>query len=177
MDIRTWKRTFISRHTHQHWYTSPIALPVHRNPQHKSLSFCRNLNTATWSDVIYVFRKSLREFLDPVVNRFTRQTFSTVNKEHFIMNILCIESFAHRSANKTLLFGSTPLKHGRLFDYWNQPLNMRMGVCYLDCYETRLRCYLVIYIENLLHPLQLIYFHLWPVYWLSLVWVKTYLTS
>jgi hypothetical protein len=25
------------------------------------------------------------------------------------------------------------------------------------------------YIENLLRPLQLFYFHLWPIYWLSLV--------
>jgi hypothetical protein len=30
-------------------------------------------------------------------------------------------------------------------------------------------CYLVIDIENLLRPLQLFYFHLWLIYWLSLV--------
>jgi hypothetical protein len=52
---------------------------------------------------------------------------------------------------------------------WNQPLNMSMRVCYLDCHEARLCCYLVIHIETLLHPLQLLYFHLWPIYWLSLV--------
>jgi hypothetical protein len=46
---------------------------------------------------------------------------------------------------------------------------MLMHVCYLDHHEARLCCYLVIYIENLLHPLQLFYFHLWPIYWLSLV--------
>jgi hypothetical protein len=28
-------------------------------------------------------------------------------------------------------------------------------------------CFLMIHIENLLRPLQLFYFHLWPVYWLS----------
>jgi hypothetical protein len=39
----------------------------------------------------------------------------------------------------------------------------------LDCHEAGLCCYLVIHIENLLCPLQLYYFHLWPVYWLSLV--------
>jgi hypothetical protein len=27
----------------------------------------------------------------------------------------------------------------------------------------------VIHIENLLHPLQLFYFHLWTIYWCSLV--------
>jgi hypothetical protein len=35
----------------------------------------------------------LREFLVPVVNRFTRQTLPTVNRKHFFMNILFIESF------------------------------------------------------------------------------------
>jgi hypothetical protein len=32
-------------------------------------------------------------------------------------------------------------------------------------------CYLVIHIENLLHPLQMFYFHFWPIYWISLVYV------
>jgi hypothetical protein len=43
---------------------------------------------------------------------------------------------------------------------------MYMHVCYLDCHDTGLWCSLVIHIENLLHPLQLFYFHLWPIYWL-----------
>jgi hypothetical protein len=70
-----------------------------------------------------------------------------------------------------LLFGSKILKHGRHFDYWNQPLNMRMHVCYLDCHEAGLYCYLMIHIlvEKLLHTLQLFYFHFLPIYWLSLV--------
>jgi hypothetical protein len=46
---------------------------------------------------------------------------------------------------------------------------MRMRVCYLDSHEGGLCCYLVIHIETLLRPLQLFYFHLWPIYWLSLV--------
>jgi hypothetical protein len=71
--------------------------------------------------------------------------------------------------NWMLLFDSTLLKHGRHFDYWNQPLNMRIRVCYLDCLEAGLCCYLVIHIENLLLPLQLFYFHLWPICWLFLV--------
>jgi hypothetical protein len=61
-----------------------------------------------------------------------------------------------------LLFGSTFLGHGRRhFYYWNQSLNMHMRICYLDCHEAGLCCYLVIHIENLLHPLQLFYFYLW----------------
>jgi hypothetical protein len=71
--------------------------------------------------------------------------------------------------NRTLLFGRILLKHSRHFDYWNQPLNMRMRVCYLDCHEAGLCCYLVLPIETLLRPLQLFYCHLWPIYWLCLV--------
>jgi hypothetical protein len=33
---------------------------------------------------------------------------------------------------------------------------MRIHVCYLDCHEAGLCCYLVIYTENLLHILQLL---------------------
>jgi hypothetical protein len=39
-----------------------------------------------------------------------------------------------------LLIGSTPLNHGSHFDYWNQPLNMRMSVRYLDRHEAGLCC-------------------------------------
>jgi hypothetical protein len=70
--------------------------------------------------------------------------------------------FAHKTPhNRTLLFGSILVKYGCHFDYWNQPLNMRIRVCYLDCLEGGLCCYLVIHIENLLRPLQLLYFQLW----------------
>jgi hypothetical protein len=71
--------------------------------------------------------------------------------------------------NKTLLFGNILPTHSHHSAYWNQPLNMHMRVCYLDCYETGLRCYLVIHIENILGPLQLFYLHLWPIYWLFFV--------
>jgi hypothetical protein len=64
---------------------------------------------------------------------------------------------------------SSIVYEGRHFNYWNQPLNTRMRVCYLDCNEAGLCCYVVIHIENLLHPLHLFYFHLWSIYWFSLV--------
>jgi hypothetical protein len=69
------------------------------------------------------------------------------------MNIVGIEFFIPETHNRTLLFGSIPLKYGRHFDYLNHPLNMRMRVCYLNCHEAGLYCYLF-------SPLQLIYFHL-----------------
>jgi hypothetical protein len=64
-----------------------------------------------------------------------------------------------------LLFGITLLEHAPQIHYWNHPLNMCMHVCYIDHHEAGLCCYLVIYIENLLHPLQLLLKLLWPTYW------------
>jgi hypothetical protein len=75
-----------------------------------------------------------------------------------------------KKPNTMLLFVSTVLKHGLHFDYWKQPLNMCMLVCNLDCHEAGLCCYLMIHIQNLFRPLQLFYFHLWPIYWLSLLY-------
>jgi hypothetical protein len=96
-----------------------------------------------------------RNIWHPVVNRFTRQTLPAVNRKHFFINILWIVSFyPQKTQNITLLFVSILLKRP----------NMRMHVCYLDCHETGLCCYLVIHIKNLLHPLQLFYFHLSPIY-------------
>jgi hypothetical protein len=71
-----------------------------------------------------------------------------------------LSPFVHKKThNRALLFGRTRLNHGRPFDYSNQPLNMRMRVWYLDCYEAGLCCYLFIHTENLLNPLQLFCFH------------------
>jgi hypothetical protein len=74
-----------------------------------------------------------------------------------------------KTLNRTLLFGDTHLKHGCHFGYGNQPLNIRIYVLYLDCHKAGLCCYLVIHIGNLLRQLQPFYFHLWPIYWFSLV--------
>jgi hypothetical protein len=106
----------------------------------------------------------------PVMKRFTRHTLHTVNRKHFSANILCIEPFCPQKVhNRTLLSDTTCLKHGRHFDYWNEPLNMHMRVSYLDCHEAGLCCYLGIRIVNLLRPSQLFYFHLWHIYWLSVI--------
>jgi hypothetical protein len=168
-DVRTWEK-LISRYIfHQHWYTCPIAIPMRRNRQHRSF-WLLSQSILHLRFIIWDFWKSLWEFLCQVVNRFTRQTLPTVNRKDLFMNNLYTESFCPKNThNRTLLFGSTLLKHAHRFDCWNQPLNMRMRVCYPDCHEAGLCCYLVIHIETLLRPLQLLYFHLWPIYWLSLV--------
>jgi hypothetical protein len=97
---------------------------------------------------------SLAKCLPPRWNRFKWQTHPTINRKHFFMNILCIESFCPQNMHdRMLLFGSTPLKHSSHFDYWNQPLNMCMPVCYLDYHEAELCFYLMIHTENILYPL------------------------
>jgi hypothetical protein len=168
-DIRTWKNTFISQHIlHQHWYTCPIALPMRRNPQHRS---SLTVVSATSTPPFQPLRHQ-RNLCHPVVNRFTRQTLPTVNMKRFFINILCVESVCpqkKKSITERCSSVVTLLKHGRHFDYWNQSLNMSIRVCYLDCHEAGLCCYVVIHIENLLHPLQLLYFHSGSIYWLSLV--------
>jgi hypothetical protein len=76
-----------------------------------------------------------------------------------MINIFTGSFCPEKTHNRTLFFDSTLLKHSGYFDYWNPPLNMRMFVCYLECHEAGLCCYLVIHIENLLRQLQLFYFH------------------
>jgi hypothetical protein len=63
-------KTFISRHIlHQHWYTCPIALPLHRNLQHRSLLTV----VATTSAPSFQHLRHQRNVCHPVVSRFTRQ--------------------------------------------------------------------------------------------------------
>jgi hypothetical protein len=63
-----------------------------------------------------------------VKTRFMRQTLPNINRKHFFMNILCIESFCQQKThNRTLLFGDILLKYSRHFDYRNHPLNMHMS--------------------------------------------------
>jgi hypothetical protein len=129
--------------------------------------YCCLSHFRIWSGIACYFETSFREFLGPVVNRFTRQTLPTVNISLRISFALHLSPFAHNTNNRTLLLGCTLLKHGRHFDYWNQRVTMRMLVCFLDCHQAGLCCYLVRHTGNVLRPLQLFYFNLWFVYWLS----------
>jgi hypothetical protein len=89
------KKTLISRQTlYQLWYTCPITLPVSKPEAQKSWLFISHFR-------IYVSTSSSSakclpprwQFHDPVVNYFMWQTLPTINRKHFFMNILCIESF------------------------------------------------------------------------------------
>jgi hypothetical protein len=136
----------------------------------RSIQFYRLLSQpiSHVSFIIFNFRMSLREFLDPAAGSSTEQALPTVSRKHLFMNILCPQRAQENAAFRYY----TPQAQSP-FDYWNQPLNMRMQICYLDCHEGGLCSFLMIHIEDLLLPLQLLYFHLWPIYWLSLpVWRK-----
>jgi hypothetical protein len=168
-DIRTREETFISRHIlHQHWYTCPIALPVRRNAQQISLLTVTSATSAPGRSA--TFERPWENFLTQLCTALRDRHFppSTGNISLWISFALC--PFVHKKIyNVMLLFSNTLLKQGHHFDYWNQPLNMRMRVCYVDCHEARLCWYLVMGTENLLRPLQLFYFHLWFIYWLCLL--------
>jgi hypothetical protein len=70
---------------------------------YKSFDCCFS-HFPVWMGIICDFRKSLREFFDPVVNRFTRQTLPTVNRKLFFMNILCIDSFFPQTTHNIAQF-------------------------------------------------------------------------
>jgi hypothetical protein len=116
------------------------------------------------------FEISLREFLDPVLKRFTRQTLPTVTRKYFFLYeyhshwvILPTKSITerfflvvHPSSVVATLTTETSLWTWACV---SATYTHKAGLC----------CYLVIHIGNLLHPLELFYFQLWPIYWLSLV--------
>jgi hypothetical protein len=80
---------------------------------------------------LFVISETFATFLDPIATNT-----SHCKQEIFLMSIPCIEPFSpQKTHNRTLLLVSTLLKHCRLFDYWNQPLNMRIRVCCLDCWS------------------------------------------
>jgi hypothetical protein len=65
------------------------------------------------------------------------ETFYTTNTSHhkqetYLYEYPCIELFcSQKSLNRTLLFGSKLHKDSCHVDYWNQPLNLGMCICYL----------------------------------------------
>jgi hypothetical protein len=76
------------------------------------------------------------------------------NTSHYKQETFLYEYPLHRvllpakTHSRALLFSDTPLKHGCHFDHWNQPLNICMCICYLDCLEAGLCCYLLMHIKK-----------------------------
>jgi hypothetical protein len=97
-------------------------------PSHRTRSLCCSLNR--WPG-----RASSATF----------ETLPTINRKYFFMDVPCIESvFPQKGTQQNSLFGNSLLRHSHHFNYWTQPLNMRRRVCYLNCHEAGLCCYLVI---------------------------------
>jgi hypothetical protein len=163
------KKTFISRRIfHQHWYTCPKALAVRRNPQHRSLLTVVSATSATPFQPL----RHQRNVCDPAVNRSTRRTLPTVNRKHSFMNILCIESSCPQKTNAKQNAASrlySPQVRSPIWllkpasEHAYAPLLPRLSWSWSVLLPRD------IYIENLLRSLQLFHFHLWPVYWLSVV--------
>jgi hypothetical protein len=138
---------------------------VRRNPQHKSLPTVASAASAPPLQPLHQ-----PNVCHPVLNRFTRQTLPTVNRKHFFMNVLWLESFCPKI--RTTERCSSVVQSSSTVAILTTELSLWTCACAsvtLGCHEAGLCCYLMIHIENLLHPLQLFYFHLWPVYWLSIV--------
>jgi hypothetical protein len=91
------------------------------------------------------------------ISRLSCEQFYATNTSYRKQEIFLYEYPLHclllstKIHNITLLFCTTRtlFKHGRHFDCWSQPLSICMPVCYLDCHEAGLCCYLVIYIEDI----------------------------
>jgi hypothetical protein len=145
------KKTFISRHVlHQHYYTCPIALPVLRNPQHRSLL---TVVSATSAPPFQPLRHQ-RNVCHPVVNRFTRQTLPTINMKHFLMNILCIESFCPQK--RTTVHCSSVVNSSNTVAILTTETSLWHALALLLPRKSRCCC-LVIHKENVLHQVQLFY--------------------
>jgi hypothetical protein len=113
-----------------------------------------------------IFERSLRPSCELLyVTNTSHRKQKTFLYEHPLHWVL----LPTKKNNRRLFYSSILLNHGRHFDYWNQPPNMRMRVCYVDCHEAGLCCHPVVHIENSLRSLHLFYLHLWLIYWLSLV--------
>jgi hypothetical protein len=146
-DILTCEKTLIARHIlHQYWYTWLIALQVRRNPRAlKSWLLSQPLPHLVGYHLL--FSNVIERISRPSCKPLYPTNCSHSKPETFLYEYFCIEPFCPQEThNITLLFGSTLLKEGRHFDYWNHPLNTHMRNCYLDCHEAGLCCYLVIHI-------------------------------
>jgi hypothetical protein len=95
-DIRTREKHFISRHIlHQHWYNCPITLPMHQNPQHRSLL---TIVSATSAPLFQPLRhqQNVYHVSWPSCEPLNRRTLPTVNNKHFLWISFALSPFAHK---------------------------------------------------------------------------------
>jgi hypothetical protein len=148
MQYLTLEKPFISWHNlHRHWYTCPIVLPVRQNPQHRSLCFCCSLNRANWLGIIWDFQMSFRDSrpsCEPlymaIISHHEQETFLYEYALHRVL--LTQKKKKKRTTQRCSSAAHTSSTVA--INYWNQP----MHICYLDCHEVGMCCYLVIHKEN-----------------------------
>jgi hypothetical protein len=133
-----------------------------------------------------VFRLCLSHFRTSVLTSsssakllpcFSTQLWNALRNKHFLpwsWNIslwisFALSPFAHRK--RTTERCSSVVQTSSTVAVLTTETNLWtcMFVCYIHCHKAGLCCYLVRHMYNLIRPLQLFYFHLWPIYWLSLV--------
>jgi hypothetical protein len=127
----------------------PIVLSVRRNPQHRSLLAVVSATSALgWASLRFsnVFERISRQSCEPLYAKNTSHRKQEIFLYEYPLHWVILST--KRMHKRTLLSGSTLLKQGHHIDYWNQPLNVRMCVWYLDSHEDGLCCYLVILIEK-----------------------------
>jgi hypothetical protein len=139
------KKIFLDIYSTNFHTLVPPLLPVCRNLQHRNLLPAVSVTSATPFQSFH-HQRNIYHVSRPSCQPLYRTNTSHREQETFLYEYLYIEFFyTDKTQNRKLLFGSTPLQHGRHFDNWNQPLNMRMRACYLYCHAAGLCCDLVIH--------------------------------
>jgi hypothetical protein len=133
-DFRNGKKIFISRHIlHQHLYTCP--------------SFYQCVETRSIK-VFWLLSQPLRisvsTFSSSAKQLPSCEPLYATNISHRKQETFLYKYYLHwallpiKAHNRTLLFVVQSSSTVAILDYWNQPLNMRMRVSYLDCHEAEL---------------------------------------
>jgi hypothetical protein len=156
-DIRNWKNIYFSTDPPptliqlSHRFTS-----ASKPAAYKSFDCClSHFRTSVWTP------SSSTKQLSPICVPFYETNTSHRKQETFFYEYLWHWVLLPERKRTIERYSSVVMS---LEHYWNQSLNMCIRVCYLNCHEAGLCCHLVIHIENLLHQLQLFYFHLWHIY-------------
>jgi hypothetical protein len=136
----------------------PFTLPVRWNPQHIShLTVSEPFPQLRGSHLLLsnVLQRISRSRCEPLYMTDTshrkQETFLYEYPLHWVL------LSPPQKKNRTLFFGSTPSSKVAIFTSWNQPLIMLMRVCYVDCNEAGLCCYLAIHIGNLFRQIKLFF--------------------
>jgi hypothetical protein len=109
------EETFICWYVpHRHWCSCPITLPVHWKSHHRRLL---TVVSASSTSPFQFFAM----FLSPVVNCVRWLTLPTTHRKYLWRTFACL--FAHKKKKKKK-------KHTQE-NYWYQPPNMHMRICYL----------------------------------------------